>query len=31
MTASSLPFAILADTRADIFKGYGVDPFPAAP
>jgi peroxiredoxin len=27
----SLPFAILADTRADIFKGYGVDPFPAAP
>ena len=27
----SLPFAILADTRADIFKGYGVDPYPAAP
>ena len=27
----SLPFAILADTRADIFKGYGVDPFPAEP
>ena len=27
----SLPFAILADTRADIFKGYGVDPLPAAP
>jgi peroxiredoxin len=26
-----LPFAILADTRADIFKGYGVDPFPAEP
>jgi peroxiredoxin len=26
-----LPFAILADTRADIFKGYGVDPFPSAP
>ncbi|MBA4097411.1 MAG: hypothetical protein C0484_11665 [Rhodospirillum sp.] len=27
----SLPFAILADTRADIFKGYGVDPFPVDP
>ena len=27
----ALPFAILADTRADIFKGYGVDPFPAEP
>jgi peroxiredoxin len=27
----SLPFVILADARADIFKGYGVDPFPAAP
>jgi len=27
----SLPFAILADARADIFKGYGVDPYPAAP
>lgn len=27
----SLPFAILADTHADIFKGYGVDPYPAAP
>ena len=27
----SLPFAILADTRADIFKGYGVDPVPAEP
>jgi peroxiredoxin len=27
----ALPFAILADTRADIFKGYGVDPYPAAP
>ncbi|WP_162917409.1 redoxin domain-containing protein [Dongia deserti] len=27
----SLPFAILADTRAGIFKGYGVDPYPAAP
>lgn len=27
----SLPFTILADTRADIFKGYGVDPFPVAP
>jgi peroxiredoxin len=26
-----LPYPILADTRADIFKGYGVDPFPAAP
>lgn len=26
-----LPFAILADTRADIFKGYGVDPYPTAP
>jgi peroxiredoxin len=26
-----LSFAILADTRADIFKGYGVDPYPAAP
>jgi peroxiredoxin len=27
----ALPFAILADTRADIFKGYGVDPYPAEP
>ena len=27
----ALPFAILADTRADIFKGYGIDPYPAAP
>ncbi len=27
----SLPFAILADTQASIFKGYGVDPLPAAP
>jgi peroxiredoxin len=27
----SVPFAILADTHADIFKGYGVDPYPAAP
>jgi hypothetical protein len=27
----SLPFAILADTHADIFKGYGVDPYPATP
>ncbi len=27
----ALPFAILADTHADIFKGYGVDPYPAAP
>jgi peroxiredoxin len=27
----SLGFAILADTRADIFKGYGVDPVPAEP
>jgi len=30
-TRLALPFAILADTRADIFKGYGVDPYPAAP
>lgn len=27
----ALPFAILADTGANIFKGYGVDPYPAAP
>lgn len=27
----SVPFAILADTHADIFKGYGVDPYPATP
>lgn len=27
----ALPFAILADTHADIFKGYGVDPYPATP
>ena len=27
----SLPFAILADTRSDIFKAYGVDPYPAVP
>jgi peroxiredoxin len=27
----ALPVAILADTRAEIFKGYGVDPYPAAP
>ena len=27
----SLSFAILTDSRADIFKGYGVDPFPAEP
>lgn len=27
----ALPFAILADTHADIFKGYGVDPYPAMP
>jgi hypothetical protein len=26
-----LPFPILADTHADIFKGYGVDPYPATP
>jgi peroxiredoxin len=26
-----LPFAILADAKAEIFKGYGVDPYPAAP
>lgn len=27
----ALPFTILADTKADIFKGYGVDPMPVAP
>jgi peroxiredoxin len=27
----ALPFAVLADTRGDIFKGYGVDPYPALP
>ena len=26
-----LPFAILADATAEIFKGYGVDPYPASP
>lgn len=26
-----LPFAILADMTGDIFKAYGVDPYPAAP
>jgi peroxiredoxin len=26
-----LPFAVLADAKAEIFKGYGVDPYPAAP
>jgi len=30
-TRLALPFAILADAKADIFKGYGVDPYPAAP
>ncbi|HEV8390664.1 MAG TPA: 2OG-Fe(II) oxygenase [Dongiaceae bacterium] len=27
----ALPFAILADAKADIFKGYGLDPYPAVP
>ena len=27
----TLPFAVLADTKADIFKAYGIDPFPAMP
>jgi peroxiredoxin len=27
----SLRFAVLADAKAEIFKGYGVDPYPATP
>jgi len=27
----ALPFPILADAKGDIFKGYGVDPYPAVP